>query len=122
MKVGEEGYDVFVSRAGEQKYDVFISHATADKDEVVRPLANSLLSEGLRVWYDEFELQIGQSLRQTIDLGVSLSRFGVVVLSPSFFEKRGPQYEFDGLLNRDMAGEPIILPIWHRIMEHEVRS
>ena len=67
-----------------ETYDVFISHATEDKDEVVRPLAAALVEEDLRVWYDEFELRIGDSLRRKIDKGLSRSRFGVVVLSHSF--------------------------------------
>jgi len=103
-------------------YDVFISHATEDKDEVVRPLANALVSEGLRVWYDEFELRIGDSLRRKIDSGLARSRFGVVVLSHSFFAKNWPQYELDGLVTREMTGEQVILPLWHRITKTEVMA
>lgn len=101
-------------------YDVFISHATEDKDEVVRPLANALVAEGLRVWYDEFELRIGDSLRRKIDSGLARSRFGVVVLSHSFFAKNWPQYELDGLVTREMTGEQVMLPLWHRIAKSEV--
>lgn len=103
-----------------QMYDVFISHATEDKDEIVRPLANALVSEGLSVWYDEFELRIGDSLRRKIDTGLARSRFGVVVLSHSFFAKNWPQYELDGLVTREMTGEQVILPLWHRITKSEV--
>ncbi len=102
------------------EYDVFISHATEDKEEIVRPLANALVSAGLRVWYDEFELRIGDSLRRKIDAGLSMSRFGVVVLSHSFFAKNWPQYELDGLVTREMTGEQVILPLWHRITKSEV--
>ena len=101
-------------------YDVFISHATEDKEEIVRPLANALVNEGLRVWYDEFELRIGDSLRRKIDAGLARSRFGIVVLSKSFFAKNWPQYELDGLVTREMTGEQTILPLWHRITKSEV--
>ena len=103
-------------------YDVFISHATEDKDEIVRPLANALVHEGLRVWYDEFELRIGDSLRRKIDSGLARSRFGVVVLSHSFFAKNWTQYELDGLVTREMTGEQVILPLWHRITKSEVMA
>ncbi len=103
-------------------YDVFISHATEDKDEIVRPLANALVHEGLRVWYDEFELRIGDSLRRKIDSGLANSRFGIVVLSHSFFEKNWPQYELDGLVTREMTGEQTILPLWHKITKSEVMA
>ena len=101
-------------------FDVFISHASEDKDEVVRPLANALKEKGLRVWYDEFELQIGSSLRQTIDRGIARSRFGVVVLSGPFFEKGWPAYELDGLVTRTVSGEQVLLPIWHGVTKQQV--
>ena len=78
---------VVLSDSPSREYDVFISHATEDKDSVVRPLAHALRDGGLSVWYDEFELRIGDSLRRKIDTGLAKSRFGVVVLSRSFFGK-----------------------------------
>ena len=106
----------------EYTHDVFISHATEDKDDVVRPLAQALIGQNLRVWYDEFELRIGDSLRRKIDAGLAQSRFGIVVLSHAFFEKNWPQYELDGLVTREMAGEQVILPLWHRITKEEIIS
>jgi hypothetical protein len=102
-------------------FDVFVSHAAEDKDAVVRPLALALQERGLAVWYDEFELRVGDSLRRKIDAGLSRSRFGIVVLSHAFFAKNWPQYELDGLVTREMAGErQIILPLWHEISKDEV--
>jgi len=101
-------------------YDVFISHATEDKDVVVRPLARELIAQGLRVWYDEFELRIGDSLRRKIDAGLAQSRFGVVVLSQAFLAKNWPQYELDGLVTAEIAGKQVILPLWHRITKHQL--
>lgn len=79
-------------RPDEREYDVFISHASEDKDAVVRPLAHALQKAGLSVWFDEFELQIGDSLRRKIDTGLARSRFGVVVLSQAFLGKGWPNY------------------------------
>lgn len=103
-----------------REYDVFISHASEDKDEVVRPLANALRASGLKVWYDEFELRIGDSLRRKIDKGLANSRFGVVVLSKTFLAKGWTNYELDGLVTRAVTGEQILLPIWHNISRREV--
>ena len=89
----------------ETEYDVFISHASEDKDEVVRPLAQALRNEGLSVWYDEFELRIGDSLRRKIDKGVATSKFGLIVLSEMFFKKGWTNYELDGLVTRQNTGE-----------------
>jgi hypothetical protein len=101
-------------------YDVFISHASEDKDEIVRPLANALQSEGLCVWYDEFELKIGDSLRRKIDRGLAKSRVGLVVLSQSFINKGWTNYELDGIVTKTITGEQILLPIWHKISKQEV--
>jgi hypothetical protein len=72
------------------------------------------------VWYDEFELRIGDSLRRKIDSGLANSRFGAVVFSRAFFDKNWPQYELDGLVTRQMTGQQIVLPIWHDITKDEI--
>ena len=102
------------------EYDVFISHASEDKDTVVRPLANALLQRGLKVWYDEFELKIGDSLRRKIDKGLANSRFGIVVLSRSFIRKGWTNYELDGIISKAVSGEQVMLPIWHEITKKEI--
>lgn len=107
---------------GIEVFDVFISHASEDKDEIVRPLANALRDGGLTVWFDEFELRIGDSLRRKIDKGLASSRFGIVVLSKHFLNKGWTNYELDGLVTRTISGEQILLPIWHNISKQEVIS
>ncbi len=102
-------------------YDVFISHASEDKDSFVRPLAELLRKENIEVWYDEFSLQLGDSIRQSIDKGLRQSRFGIIVLSPAFFSKQWPQYELDGLVEAEISGNnKVILPIWHGIKHQEI--
>ena len=103
-----------------KEYDVFISHAAEDKDEIVRPLANALRASGLTVWYDEFELAIGDSLRRKIDAGIAHSKFGIVVLSAHFFAKGWPQYELDGITTMSVSGKQAILPIWHKLTKAQV--
>jgi hypothetical protein len=98
------------------EYDAFISHATEDKDDFVRPLAAELAKFGLNIWFDESTLRVGDSLRASIERGLSRSRFGVVVFSESFFAKNWPPAELNALFAREMAsGEKVILPIWHNV-------
>jgi len=102
-------------------YDVFISHASEDKDSLVRPLAEALRDNHVEVWYDEFSLQVGDSLRRSIDSGLAKSRFGVVVLSPAFFAKEWPQWELNGLVAREnMNRGALILPVWHNVSKFDV--
>lgn len=102
-------------------HDVFISHASEDKDQVARPLALLLEARGFLVWYDEFSLSVGDSLRRNIDRGLASSRFGAIVLSPDFFRKEWPQAELDGLVAKQrVSGTKVILPIWHRLTMDDV--
>jgi hypothetical protein len=97
------------------RWDVFISHASEDKDAAARPLANELTARGLRVWFDETTLEIGDSLQVKIDEGLSASRFGIVILSKAFFSKNWAKRELDGLVSREVSGGKVILPVWHNI-------
>lgn len=108
------------AEAGTEVFDVFISHASEDKETIVRSLVTSLVEIGLTVWYDEFTLRIGDSLRQKIDRGLAKSRVGLVVLSPAFVSKGWTNYELDGIVTRTVSGEQILLPIWHNITKQEV--
>lgn len=103
-----------------KKYDFFISHASEDKDEIVRDLADALKDSGFEVWYDEFELKVGDSLRKKIDNGLAKSKYGIVIISPWFVKKNWPEYELNGMVAREMNGHKVILPIWHKITKDEV--
>jgi hypothetical protein len=103
-------------------FDVFISHATEDKNSIARPLANQLERYGLRVWFDEAVLVPGVSLSSAIDAGLYQARFGVVILSPSFFSKNWPKYELSGLKARQLQGEQILIPIWHGVSLQQVTA
>lgn len=109
-----------VSTESTKQYDFFISHASEDKDDIVRRLADALKNNGFEVWYDEFELKIGDSLRKKIDAGLINSRFGIVIISPSFVKKNWTEYELNGMVAREMNGHKVILPIWHKISKDEV--
>jgi len=111
----------YASYSQQKEWDFFISHASEDKNDVARPLSNMLSSNHFRVWYDEFSLKLGDSLRRSIDHGLSHSKYGVVIFSPNFFAKEWPQSELDGLFAREIAErEKIILPVWHNINYEEV--
>lgn len=102
-------------------YDIFISHASEDKKTFVRSLADALQKENISVWYDEFSLRPGDSLRRSIDYGLSKSRFGIVVLSKAFFGKAWTEWELDGLIQRHTSSnEPVIIPIWLNISYQDV--
>ncbi len=96
-------------------WDVFISHASEDKEPFVRLLVKELSKYGVAVWYDEFSLELGDSLSASIDKGLMDSKYGLVVLSPAFFEKKWTNYEYRSLLAKEFSNGKTILPIWHNV-------
>jgi hypothetical protein len=114
--------DIASSGTPSTEWDCFISHASEDKTEFVEHLARELGSRGLKIWYDNFTLKVGDSLRRSIDRGLARSHYGVVVLSPNFFAKEWPQKELDGLVAREVEGRKVILPVWHRIDAASIRT
>jgi len=103
-----------------KEWDVFICHASEDKSAVVEPLVTALAARRLRVWYDRTILTIGDSLRQKIDEGLAKSRFGIVILSQAFFGKGWPERELNGLVQKEVASQKVILPVWHGVTHADV--
>ncbi len=65
-------------------YDVFLSHSAKDK-AVVRPLAERLRKDGLRVWFDGWVLKPGNSMPAKIEAGLEHSRVLVLCMSANAF-------------------------------------
>ncbi|MYG81534.1 MAG: toll/interleukin-1 receptor domain-containing protein [Gemmatimonadetes bacterium] len=106
----------------QNRWDVFVSYASEDREAVARPLAEELERCGLAVWYDQTQLRVGDSIRRAIDEGLIRARYGVVILSPSFFDKHYPEQELDGLAQREQDGAKVILPVWYNVAEKDVRQ
>lgn len=102
------------------QYDVFISHASEDKESFVIPFVEELKKLGIKVWFDKDTIKWGDSIRKKIDEGLKNSKFGIVVISPSFLQKFWTNHELDGLFNLEETGKSRILPIWHKISKSEV--
>lgn len=100
---------------------LFISHASEDKMDFVRPLAEAL-REDFDVWYDEYQLTLGDSLSRQINRGLAACDYGVVVLSHAFFSKEWPQKELDGLEALETTSRKVILPIWKDIDKERVAA
>lgn len=100
----------------------FISHDSRDKDDLARPLAEKLSSMLCPVWYDEYSIGVGDSLRESIDNGIRDAKKCIVVLSRNFFSNPGwTKAEFNAAMGKHVAsGGAVILPIWHGVSREEV--
>ena len=54
-------------------HDVFLSHSAKNK-AVVRPLAERLRKDGLKVWFDEWVLKPGDSIPAKIEEGLECAQ------------------------------------------------
>src|ERR1041385_5527377 len=97
------------------QYDVFLSHSSKDKD-VVRPLAERLRKDGLRVWFDDFVLKPGDNLPKKIDDGLEESRVLVLCMSANAFGSdwatlESQTFRFRDPLNEDRRFIPMRLDV-----------
>lgn len=82
-------------------HDVFLSHSSRDK-AVVRELAQRLKGDGVRVWFDEWEIGVGQSIPVRINEGLQGSRVLVLVMSQNAFGSEWATLETQSLLFQDL--------------------
>lgn len=100
---------------------IFISHASEDKEEIANDLA-AAMNERFDVWYDDYVLRVGDSLREQIDEGLKKADFGIVILSKNFFQKDWPKKELNGLFQLESANNKVILPVWHNVTRDDIAS
>ena len=101
-----------VNAAREKYHDIFLSHTGMDKP-FVRRLRDDLCAHGVtRVWVDEAEIEIGDSLIAKIENGMKDCRFVGVVLSSRSINATWVRRELDIAMTREIAGgEVIVLPL-----------
>ncbi|MCU1613206.1 MAG: Toll-Interleukin receptor [Frankiales bacterium] len=90
----------------------FISYASDDKQRFVLEFASHLLTNGVQVWLDKWELGGGDSLPQRIfDRGIGQSDAVLCVLSDVALAKPWVREEFDVAVVRRIAGKTRLIPI-----------
>lgn len=109
-------------RSESEKPLAFISHDSRDKDSFVRELALELSKNMCTVWYDEFSLKVGDTLRENIERGLRETKKCIVVLSPNFLSNKGwGLAEFNSVFTREIMEERnIIIPVWLNVEKKDV--
>jgi hypothetical protein len=111
----------------------FISHDSRDKDEIVRELVQELSRLMCPVWYDEYSLRVGASLRESIEAGLKETRNCfhsscrkrrncIVILSPNFLSNDGwGKAEFNSVFTREiLEKQNVMLPVWHNVTVEQI--
>lgn len=104
------------------RWDVFISHASEDLAGIAAPLAQRLREAGLTVWLDAHQLRLGDPLRRRIDDGLAGSRYGVLLVSPSYLAKAWPQDEMRAMMALEDDRHPRLLPVLCGVTRKELAA
>jgi hypothetical protein len=90
---------------------VFLSHSSKDKTSV-RRLAYDLRERGIEVWLDEWQINVGDSISQKIEMGIDESGFIAIWLTKSAVQSGWVEREWRAKFSQEVtAGRPIILPL-----------
>jgi hypothetical protein len=90
------------------KARVFISHASQDKP-FVRKLVKELKAHHLKVWFDEQEIKVGDSIVSKISAGMKDSDYLLVVLSKASVASRWVQEELNAALMNELSGKGLVV-------------
>jgi TIR domain len=97
---------------------VFLSHSSHDK-QLILTLAADLVSRGIPVWLDSWEMETGDSLYQRLFDGLDESTFLILALSPHAVVSKWVKKELNAALAKeDKLRRKVILPI--KLAECEV--
>ena len=90
---------------------IFLSHTAKDK-KFVRELANHLKQYNVKVWVDEAEIKLGDSLIRKIEMGIVEMEFLGVVLSPNSVNSEWVRREVEIAMTNEINGKDIkVLPL-----------
>jgi hypothetical protein len=96
---------------------IFLSHTSIDKP-FVEKLAKNLKRIGVEVWYDKWEIGIGESITWKIESGIRGNEYLGIVLSPEALQSEWVRGELSAAWVKQMQSKKVfILPILYRECE-----
>lgn len=122
LRLSFRSVDYVVLRNKAERPRAFISHDSRDKSDIANPIASKLLTMNCSVWYDEFTLNVGDSLRKSIEDGLKECAKCVLILTPNMLANEGwGKREYDSIFTREIIEkERKILPVWHGVTVKQV--
>jgi hypothetical protein len=96
---------------------IFLSHTSSDRD-FARRLAEDLVTYGVRVWIDEAEIRVGDSLLEKVKVGIKEMTYLGVILSPAAVTSSWVNRELSIAIDEEISDNQIkILPILYKDCE-----
>jgi hypothetical protein len=74
------------------------------------------------VWYDEYSLKVGHSLREQIEKGLKECKKCILILTPNYLSNEGwGKKEFNSVFTRELIEKQnVVLPVWHNVSAREI--
>lgn len=101
--------------------DVFLCHAWNDRHMAAKELHDLLETHGVRVWFSEKDIGLGEPFMRSIDKGLANSRVGVVLVTPAMLNALPKGGVADKELSALLAGERLV-PIIHQTTYDALRD
>jgi hypothetical protein len=92
-----------------QAFQVFLSHASADK-ELARAIVKRISSHGIKVWIDEANIRVGESIPEKIADGLGSSTSICLLFSNAASQSQWVMREFNSFLHEAMTQNKAIIP------------
>lgn len=90
---------------------VFLSHSSIDKD-LARKIANNLKNNNIDVWFDEWEISVGESITQKISQGLENSNFVAVLLTKNSVNSSWVEKKWQSKIGEEASKKKVtILPL-----------
>jgi hypothetical protein len=97
-----------------RKPDCFLSHSSGDKS-FVRKLADNLTRVGVDVWLDEWEMEAGDSLRDSLGIALEKSKYVCLVISPKMVKSEWCRDEIvQALAIEKRRKSKVVIPLLHK--------
>lgn len=93
---------------------VYLAHASEDK-HLAEPLANGLMQRGIKVWYDNWEIGYGDSLRRKMEEGLGSCTHFIVLLTETSIQKSWVNEEIDAGLMGAVEGTAKFIGLRHEL-------
>lgn len=105
--------DYVKNRMKNEKPVAFISYDYRDR-ELTRKIANELRGMRCSVWYDEFSIKPGDSLRESIEKGIKECKKCILILSQYYLANNSrAKNEFTSIFTKQIIeAKNVVIPIW----------
>ena len=94
------------------KDHLFICFAAEDRYSIAEPIVHHLKNYGIKIWYDRYELLLGDNRRKkNLYEGATLCKYAVVIISKYTLKSKCAMEEINIIRKRYRKGDVTVFPI-----------